>query len=284
MNNKWLYDLTQMRGTATSDINLSLLFHKFAYGFRNGSSLLRIAEQRPRDYDRKFMQDVSCLSAAQPPHYHEVLERHYTAPGRDFCFRDMITDTRLLVGLAGTASVINTDITLHPYYGFPVIPASTIKGVARHFFKEVKGGQPPELWRIFEGERDSSTGAAQEGWVVFYDAWPTVWPPDSRLLVLDNMATHYSKYYGEHYTSEGVAAGTAANAPTNHRFPSDDDHLNLVFFLAVACGTVFRFAFRPSVASQKLLIQDALSLVVEALTSYGIGGKTGSSYGYFKEA
>lgn len=43
------------------------------------------------------------------------------------------TQTYLLVGL-GRQHVLETAITLHPIYGYPIIPGSTLKGMTRTFF------------------------------------------------------------------------------------------------------------------------------------------------------
>jgi CRISPR-associated protein Cmr6 len=60
----------------------------------------------------------------------ERLVAHYGADVDSGLRFDLKTESRLMVGL-GAESVLETAITLHRIYGFPVIPGSALKGLAR---------------------------------------------------------------------------------------------------------------------------------------------------------
>jgi CRISPR-associated protein Cmr6 len=175
------------------------------------------------------------------------------------------------VGLSGSASVFETSITLHPYYGFPVIPGSAIKGVTRHFCEEYKEGviDEPTIRRIFGNK--PRAGNLYEGDVVFYDAFPEEWHISGGnlrpLLEIDIMNPHYKEYYKD----------------GSNVLPADNQDPNPLKFLVVRKGIKFRFVVRPSSKCRDASLSAlAISLIKEALTTIGIGAKTGSSYGYFR--
>ena len=60
----------------------------------------------------------------------EQLVAHHGADEKSGLRFDLRTESRLVVGL-GADSVLETAITLHRIYGFPIIPGSALKGLAR---------------------------------------------------------------------------------------------------------------------------------------------------------
>jgi hypothetical protein len=60
----------------------------------------------------------------------EQLVAHHGAHEKSGLRLDMRTESRLVVGL-GADSVLETAITLHRIYGFPIIPGSALKGLTR---------------------------------------------------------------------------------------------------------------------------------------------------------
>jgi CRISPR type III-B/RAMP module RAMP protein Cmr6 len=59
----------------------------------------------------------------------QIVTQHGAVAGSDLRF-DLRTQSRLVVGL-GADSVLETSITLHRVYGFPIIPGNALKGLAR---------------------------------------------------------------------------------------------------------------------------------------------------------
>ena len=180
---------------------------------------------------------------------------------------------RLIVGLGGE-SVYETSITLHHIYGFPYIPASSIKGVLRSFIiqsvffpklteleqKDEKAGEKAEEKALEDPQFVAVFGSTdQRGQVTFFDAFPTKAPK----IKPDIMNPHYKDWY-----SEGIA-------PTDTQSPVP------VFFLTVE-DTPFQFLF----GSKQMKINDPLwkdknlaDWLKAALAEHGIGAKTAVGYG-----
>lgn len=215
-------------------------------------------------------------------HIKEVAAKHKKQAeiliGQNLINANFKPNWRLIVGLGG-ASVYETGITLHHIYGFPYIPASSVKGVLRSFiiaevFKNHEGkaiddkdfcnifGCPTEVSVEIEGNKKTFTShyeEARQGQVTFFDAFPMEAPT----IKPDIMNPHYPKWYGE------------GKAPTDTQSPVP------VFFLTVQ-GTPFQFLF----GSKKMKINDQLwndktlaEWLKEALTQHGIGAKTAVGYG-----
>lgn len=173
------------------------------------------------------------------------------------------TDSRLIIGLGGT-SVIETGMTLHPLYGFPYLPGSGLKGLARAYAEIGCDASKEELLEIF-GSEDKAQHSAnnRQGKVFFMDGLPTSFPK----LDLDIMNPHYGDYYSGKKDSKGNPIPPA-------------DYLNPVpvTFLAVAAGQPFSFAV---FSRDKNLAEKAKAWLIGGLTDLGAGGKTNVGYGYF---
>jgi len=294
-----------LNGLMHQQVNLSLLLNKLPYWFDYGGLelLLKKAfvekykdksrQDKTRtvthDYKKELLAGIARLSEVAPPEYTQLLSRHYSTPDGDkICYTDMSTRTRLLIGHSGSASVLEVGVTLHPYYGFPIIPGSAVKGVTRHFCKDTEQLNSDKLEEIFGNEPGSEPPL--EGAVVFYDAWPIIRKPGRSLLELDNITTHYPDYYRE-YQQQKPPEGdqpTSTDRATGKEdasvFPADNQNPIPVFFLAVPRDVTFRFAVRPSANTDRPeLTRVALQQIEKALVAYGIGAKTGSSYGYFRQ-
>ena len=206
----------------------------------------------------------------------------------------MKTDWRFIAGL-GHRGALEVGFTFHRY-GFPILPGSSVKGIARAWaFHEIAGNlgvegeflsklddalsEDDEIKhadgiRPFSPTDDTkalasdfrkvfgTTGNAGEA--VFFDAIPVA-PPR---LELDIMNPHYPRYYsGEEY-------------PTNWQSPVP------VFFLAVAANQGFSFAvgWRGKYDQEAERLRGKAEEHLKAgLTDLGAGAKTSAGYGYFKE-
>lgn len=175
------------------------------------------------------------------------------------------TDSRLIIGLGGT-SVIETGMTLHPLYGFPYLPGSGLKGLARAYAEIAEVASKEELHVIFGSDNKNPSLASEniQGRVFFMDGLPTSFPK----LELDIMNPHYGDYYSEKKDSRGNLIPPA-------------DYLNPVpvTFLAVAAGQQFTFGLY---SRDKELVAKAKEWLIGGLTQLGAGGKTNVGYGYFR--
>ncbi|MGI6647598.1 MAG: type III-B CRISPR module RAMP protein Cmr6 [Bacillota bacterium] len=184
---------------------------------------------------------------------------------------------RLIHGLGG-AHVRETSLTLHPLYGLPYIPGSSLKGAVRNWV----------LQAFFQGDEDSlkkethldQTKAEirtiffdlfgseeQAGLVEFFDAFVE----SDFSLQPDILTVHFPKYY------------SGEKSPTDDQNPNPVDFYTincsyLQFFLAVKKGR----STRSSLNSAQLM-ELAVAWTQKALSELGIGSKTSAGYGYFSK-
>lgn len=170
---------------------------------------------------------------------------------------------RIVHGL-GAGHVRETSLTIHPVYGLPYIPASSLKGLVRHWFIEAycEGDEK----RLSEHEDGRAIFGMQDhkGQVQFYD----IFLIDGLRLEKDVLAVHMKEYY------EGK------NAATDNQKPVP------VSFWTVMAAEVDIYltahGFRDGEKTTRLL--EAASLYTkQALMEWGIGSKTSSGYGRFSE-
>ena len=179
------------------------------------------------------------------------------------------TDWRFVTGLGGKGP-LEIGFTFHRY-GFPVLPGSSVKGVARAGARlqlgltDDEAQKKDEFAAIFgrtplRGEDES---LARSGGAIFFDALPT----DVPRLELDIMNPHYPDYYSD---------------TRNQVYPTDWQSPRPVYFLTVAPGTEFQFAVGwrgADHAEQRKMAEKWLRYGLENL---GAGAKTSAGYGYFK--
>jgi CRISPR-associated protein Cmr6 len=191
--------------------------------------------------------------------------------------------SRLLIG-HGNPAPTDVGLTLHRTWGVPVIPGSSLKGLAASYVEAVYGPDAPNQdptrtpfagvgWegkRIARGPGDAyrrlfgapdadDRSPASRGEVVFHDA---LWVPaegEALPLARDVLTVHQKGYYG--------SAGAT--------WPNDYDGPNPVAFLTVVPGARFLVAL----SGPEELLDVALRCATEALDAWGIGGKTAAGYG-----
>jgi CRISPR-associated protein Cmr6 len=203
----------------------------------------------------------------------------------------LTTDWRLIAGL-GRKGPLEVGFTFHRY-GFPILPGSSVKGVARAWallqiaekvgttelkeldgilsadgdkerkkYEDWKAGQPAEVQKLADDFRTVFGTTAAAGRAVFFDAIPASLPT----LELDIMNPHYPKYY------------SGEEPPTDWQSPVP------VYFLTVAANTEFRFAvgWRGALDEEGRRLRNlAQTWLIEGLTQLGAGAKTSAGYGYF---
>lgn len=179
----------------------------------------------------------------------------------------------------GAAHIRESSLTLHPVYGIPYLPGSSVKGIVYHW----------ALHAFFEGdEKDCLTASKNSGEqgdvarviidmfgtqdvagsIQFHDAFAS----DELVLKPDVLTVHYKKYY------EGKVPPTDTHSPIPHDF-----------YVVEAPAVEFVLTHNPVIKSRKSTLTDhellevAGSWLQRALTETGIGAKTTSGYGYFRE-
>lgn len=242
--------------------NFGLFYHKFMYVWPQDWEL---KEEKKKDFLIKISGDLiknvskssTYLEAyilRQRASYQSLKEAGWQ--GDSFTLK---TDSRLILGL-GSASVLETGLTLHPLYGFPYLPGSGLKGLARAY-AEITGESSPADLRVIFGSEDKDHQQSSKnrlGSVTFMDGLPAVFPK----LVVDIMNPHY----GEYYQGDKPPADYLSPVP--------------VYFLAVERNMEFSFTL---LSSEEHLLRKAVEWLKGGLTMLGAGGKTNAGYGYFKQ-
>ena len=180
-----------------------------------------------------------------------VQRRWRAGIGQQAVFFEAAPKWRFLTGL-GRKGPLEVGFTFHPLYGFPIIPGSSLKGLALAYAREQHVTEA-ELVRVFGAQ--TGMGAA-----IFYDAMPSK-PPR---LELDVMNPHYPKYY------QGKAGKGKPPPPANWDSPQP------IFFLTLGKDSGFEFAVGGAARAE------AADWLKGGLAQLGAGAKTSAGYGYWK--
>lgn len=179
---------------------------------------------------------------------------------------------RLALGL-GNSSVLENGLTLHHTYGTPVLPGTSLKGLAAHFCHQEWGSQD-EQYRMEVGSRPAGESheiifgsTRQSGLLTFHDALVLPESLATDLLHEDIITTHHGEFY----------SGEMGRLPTDFDEPNPVSYLTISgeFLLAVQCPTLDDAELANKWA------QLGMRLLTDALTTWGIGGKTSTGYGLF---
>lgn len=179
-------------------------------------------------------------------------------------------NSRLIVNQTG-GILENANLCLHRHFGDPYIPGSAVKGIAGHAawceWNETQDVDEKQKIRqqildVFgEDISDSREKKHQRGCIAFLDAIPVEKPS----LVVDITNCHHMDYY----------SGKKDRA-------TDNEQPNPQFFLAVEAGTEFVFTLVPLGEKGKSTLELAQKWLIDGISIYGIGAKTGAGYGWFK--
>ncbi len=260
VQDKWWYEFKNSE-------NLYLAFH---HSFPESSN-----ERDKKEDKKKFLEAICGLAQSLSSANIEACKNRLNALLRDYKRQgweirsisesELVTQWRLVVGL-GSESVLESSMTLHHLYGFPYIPATALKGIARAFALYGEGRACEDTDKRLnpvaqvDGQAQEVFGTQnQAGKVIFFDSYPTAFPT----LEVDVVNVHYQDYY-----SKGDVPGDWMSP-----VPS--------FFLAVAPKTHFNFYLASRNGE---LLESAKEWLHKGLTQLGIGGKTNAGYGYFEEA
>lgn len=162
---------------------------------------------------------------------------------------------RVVIGL-GTHKLLEGGMTLHRVYGIPIIPATTLKGVAR-LYAEAVAEAPAEMTQLLFGEAEPET---RQGDLIFLDGVPAE-PPE---IERDVMNPHWAMYYGG-----------AENVP-----PADYMSPRPIFFLTVGKRSLFRFGV-ASAKGDPTAVEQGAEWLKRGLQDLGVGAKTAAGYGYW---
>lgn len=209
---------------------------------------------------------------------------------------------RMVVGLGGE-SVYETSMTLHPVYGIPYVPSSSIKGILRSWMisqlfdnSEIKAitesqvfctlfGCPKEIQDANKKKHLSALKRDNQGSLRFFDAFPTRAPK----VKTDVMNVHYKEWYKE----SGYSPPTDIQMPNPIPFLTVENNNNLAFVFNIGTTHNRQMKSFSEVVDPYIKVSDDLSAdskvldivkywLLDALTNHGIGAKTAVGYGYFE--
>lgn len=159
----------------------------------------------------------------------------------------------MVVGL-GEASVKEVSMKKHHIFDLPYIPASSIKGIFRHFCKEDARVDENKIEKWFGTEE-------QEGQLVFVDLYPT--NIGEYKIEEDVMTPHYSSYYTD---------------DKNKKLPVDSDKIIPIKF-SVLSNTSFSFQFYTRTELKKSEKEELKKLFFKCIHERLFGAKTSVGYG-----
>ncbi len=181
----------------------------------------------------------------------------------------VISQGRVLCGL-GERTPTENGLTVHTTYGVPVLPGSSLKGIAKAWLREsaADGDWAPggALYQQAFGEgadsEDPDTAGGLSGLVHFLDA---LWVPgDSRLPAHPWAAEILTPHFGDYYRND-----RRNPAPDGTQSPIP------ITFLAAQGG------FRVVLEGPDELVDQVLRHLLDALRFRGVGAKGRSGFGRF---
>lgn len=169
------------------------------------------------------------------------------------------TSWRFVSGL-GMGHVLETGFVWHRVLGVPYLPGSSVKGLVRAW---AEMSDKETATRLFGPKDEGPTRKPDTGDLIVFDAVPVTKPE----LEVDIMNPHYAPYYGDR---------DGKTPPADYHSPRP------IFFLTVAPGAVFSFAFglRRGCGGSKADVDTVFRFLSEALDTLGAGGKTAVGYGF----
>jgi CRISPR-associated protein Cmr6 len=160
---------------------------------------------------------------------------------------------RVIVGL-GTNDLLEGGITLHPIFGFPIVPTTALKGASRSYARWVLESTDDEM--------DKLLGTADEdqklrGDLLFLEGSPV----DPPVVERDVINPIFAAYYRDTKTP-----------PASYLSPSP------IFFLTLGSKSRYRFGVASQSGSRDAAEQ-GVRWLQGALTELGVGAKISAGYG-----
>lgn len=178
-------------------------------------------------------------------------------------------NSRWAIGIGGVSPFGNLSVsTLHPVYGIPYIPASTLKGLMRHCWIEINcngDNDAEEVLRLFgssenETPKDELEHENRMGQLIFFDSYPDA--KCNGTLYRDVITPLYPLYYNNF----------GGKPPTDDQKPVPIEFIcieNMQFNIYIG-------SYEPLSNGEKSKLENTLSYV---FSEQGIGAKTSLGYG-----
>jgi CRISPR-associated protein Cmr6 len=185
------------------------------------------------------------------------------ALGESACWVELQSNAPIALHLARATGFENASIAMHPTYAVPYLPATGLKGLARHYAESCLGIAKNDVQRIFGTHGLDAADGSSAGSVRFFDAMPAD-EATCRGLQVDIVNSHHGEYYmgkADHY--------------------EDTENPVPVFFLSLRKGAKFWFCIAESKRAKKGDGELAMRWLRGGLALLGVGAKTNAGYGRF---
>ncbi|MEM3341602.1 MAG: type III-B CRISPR module RAMP protein Cmr6 [Thermoplasmata archaeon] len=247
--------------------NLSLMYDKWRQAYdiveENKEDETKENEKKKEQYDRKEMLKVAgtIFVGDYLNLYRKSFEKHECMlseiGAETACFS---VNGRLAVGLGGE-NVWEVGLALSRIYGTPIIPGSALKGLAAHYCDKVWGSKDKNFRKGGEYYEFMFGDTEEAGHLEFHDGWIT---PDtlSKCIKKDIMTPHHVEYYSD-----------------GKKPPTDFDSPNPVSFLSVQGDFLIPITCQGDGEERKKWQELGMKLLEDALSQWGVGGKTNIGYG-----
>ena len=228
-------------------------------GSNPGLSLTKLAPPlMARDWSLHLKRIVDA-SARTPSSYDRAFDRLRARTAAGPAYRRVLLLTSLAPVICGMGERTpgENGLTLHPVYGVPFLPGTSLKGILRAWVLSQAWGADWQEGGVHFRElfgQGGHVGAA--GIVDILDALPV---PGTALFTLDVLTPHHADYY------------EAGSAPLGWKGP------NPVQFLAAPQGVRYRVV----VEGDPAWVSKAAEWLALALAERGVGAKSRAGYGRF---
>jgi CRISPR-associated protein Cmr6 len=246
----------------TADSNLGLVLDRFLPDCDDENN------NQGQSKDALFNKALNC----KPASFYNLAFSRWKISVTGFS-QEVAVQGRLISGM-GIPSTTEVNIALHHTYGVPWLPGSGLKGLASHYCNTV-WGEADNKFKINQEYHANMFGTSEKsGVLIFHDGWMV---PDQKMVEMDVVTPHHKDYY------EGKKVeGTEVPAPA-----TDYDPPGPVPFLSVSRGKKFEVAVECPYYGEDPEQKEAskkwenlgLDCLLQALKSWGFGGKTNTGYG-----
>lgn len=255
-------------GKAPKDANALLMLHR--------SAVLTVGSDGKIKLDDEWVRSWACAArlGQDPPDdlpariaaRRLAALRALTADGRASVVTIIARPMGAVVTGTGAGGIRNVGIELHGTYGWPVLPGTTLKGVARSFARdeELAGQAAAAVFGAPPGDDEPSRAGA----VTFLDTLPG----PGGVTVAEHVLTPHARGYqlnGDD-TDEETGGNEAPRPPAEYINPVP------VPFLVLTDGV-----FHLHLVGPQPEVGTAAELLAAALNDIGLGAKTTRGYGYF---
>lgn len=173
-------------------------------------------------------------------------------------------DGKMVVGI-GAENILESSVTMNRVWGMPLIPGSSLKGLASHFARSVlaapKGPIDDKQFIDLFGTTEDA------GYLTWLDAWYVPEPMTRAPFTLDVVTPHHGSYYQDD-------PHDVQNPPWDFEDPKPSYFISVRGTFLVAVQVV-----GPDSTWEQGFAYAAMNILERALLEWGIGAKTNAGYG-----